>query len=103
MDRIEKGKILDDLKSTLSPDKSIEKIIIFGSFMKAENPHDIDVALISSSRENYLTIVMRYKKMLRPLSKKISIDIVPLTDKSDKESFFYKEIISGRVIYEKRD
>ncbi len=90
MTNIDKEKILNELKSNLLSDESIEKIIIFGSFTNSDSPNDIDVALFSNSNEDYLTIVMRYKKLIRNTNIKIPVDIIPVSKKTDKDSLFLK-------------
>ena len=77
----------------------VEKVIVFGSFFKTEEPGDIDVAIVQNSLNNYLELSLKYRKALRDIAKKIPLDILPL--KKDYHSFFAEEIDKGTVIYER--
>lgn len=77
----------------------IHKIIIFGSFIDLDNPNDIDIAVIQNSDSNFLILSLKYRKVLRDLSKKIPLDIIPL--KENSKGVFMEEIIKGVMIYEK--
>ena len=87
------------IKHQLSQFIEVNKIIIFGSFFKSTNPNDIDIAIVQDSDSNFLTLSLKYRKVLRELSKKIPLDIVPL--KKNTNSFFMNELIDGKVIYER--
>jgi uncharacterized protein len=89
-----KNRIIDSLKEQ----KEIKKIIIFGSFNKSDSPNDIDIAVIQNSSENYLSLSLRYRKLIRNISKEIAIDIFPISEKTDNR-FFTTEVASGEVIY----
>jgi len=95
MDKVQvKNKIVDSLKGQ----NEIEKIIIFGSFNKSEFPNDLDIAVIQDSSENYLTLALKYRKLVRDVSREIAIDIFPILNKTEN-NFFKKEVESGEVIY----
>ena len=89
-----KNKIVDSLKG----EKEIERIIIFGSFNKSKSPNDIDIAVVQNSSENYLTLALKYRRLIRNISKDIAVDIFPIVGKN-KNSFFTSEVASGEVIY----
>ena len=89
-----KKKIVDLLKEQ----EEIEKIIIFGSFNKSDLPNDLDIAVVQNSKENYINLALKYRKLLRVISKEIAIDIFPFIDKNEN-SFFRNEVESGEVIY----
>jgi uncharacterized protein len=89
-----KNKLVDLLKGQ----NEIEKIIIFGSFNKSEFPNDLDIAIVQNSSENYLTLALKYRKLVRDVSKEIAIDIFPVLNKTEN-SFFKNEVESGEVIY----
>lgn len=103
MTAIEKDKIKKDLVTYLSDDSSIEKVVIFGSFLKEENPHDLDIAIFSDEDKDYLTLAMKYRRKLRRISGQLSIDVIPVKPLCDEDSSFLKEIYRGEVVYEKRD
>ena len=91
-----KDKIIDCLKA----EEEIERIIFFGSFVFADNPHDIDVAIFQDSNNSYLDLAMKYRRLTREVAKEIPLDIIPL--KSDGPDFaFLSEIEKGVVVYER--
>ena len=89
-----KNKIVDSLKGQ----KEIEKIIIFGSFNTSDSPNDVDIAVIQNSSDNYITLALKYRKLVRNISKEIAVDIFPILEKNNN-SFFSSEVASGEVIY----
>lgn len=91
-----KRKIINSLKS----EKEIRKIVLFGSFLSSDSPHDVDVAIFQDSDENYLTLAMKYRKKTRHISKEIPLDIIPLKAESLPTAFL-DEIEGGEVVYER--
>ena len=91
-----KRKIINSLKS----EKEISKIVLFGSFLSSDTPHDVDVAIFQDSDESYLNLAMKYRKRTRHISKEIPLDIIPLKTESSP-TFFLREIESGEIVYEK--
>ncbi len=99
MDVTVKKRYIDSIKERLMNFPEVEKIIIFGSFLRSEEPHDIDVAIVQNSKNEYLDLSLKYRKALRDIARKIPIDILPL--KKDYRSFFAEEIEKGTIIYER--
>ncbi|MDP2301448.1 MAG: nucleotidyltransferase domain-containing protein [Ignavibacteria bacterium] len=93
-----KKRIVDSLRGQ----KEIEKIIIFGSFAQSDLPNDIDIAVVQDSSENYLTLALKYRKLVRNISKEIAIDVFPILRKNSN-LFFINEVASGEVIYARGD
>ncbi|MBE0572817.1 MAG: nucleotidyltransferase domain-containing protein [Ignavibacteriaceae bacterium] len=93
-----KEKVKNNIVDSLKEQKEIEKIIVFGSFNKIDSPNDIDIAVVQNSNENYLTLALRYRKLIRNISREIAVDIFPISKKNDN-SFFINEVSSGEVIY----
>ena len=87
------------IKDKLSQFGEIKKVVLFGSFINSENPNDIDIAIIQNSDENFLTLSLKYRKVLRDLSKIIPLDIVPI--KLNASGVFMQEINKGQVVYER--
>ena len=87
------------IKDKLSQFSEINKVILFGSFVKSSNPNDIDIAIIQNSNDNFLTLSLKYRKVLRELSKLIPLDIVPI--KANTNGVFLEEINKGQVVYER--
>ena len=99
---MDKQFIISEIINKLSILPDIDKIIIFGSFVKSDTPCDLDIAVFSSSHDNYLTLALNYRKSLRDLTKIIPLDVIPL--KTDiRDCSFLNEINSGEVIYERRN
>ncbi len=96
-----KADIVNTIKDALTGFSEVNKIILFGSFPKSNNPNDIDIAVIQNSNNNFLVLSLKYRKVLRELSKIIPLDIVPI--KQNINGTFLQEINKGEVIYERRD
>ena len=94
----EKKELKSKIANSLLPSSEIEKIIVFGSFLDAQSPNDIDIAIFQNSSDNYLTLALRYRKMIREISKKIPVDVIPI-ESGAKNNFLINEIEKGEVIY----
>lgn len=79
-------------------EKEIVKIIIFGSFVDSEVPHDMDVAVFQDSNEGYLPLAMKYRKKTHEISDIIPLDIIPLKSQVETDPFL-PEILNGEVVY----
>jgi len=90
-----------EIKESLVSENEIQKIILFGSFLKSNDPKDIDIAIIQSSDEPYITLAMKYRKLTRNISKKIPLDIIPIKLNPTYKNWFLSEIESGELIYER--
>lgn len=95
-----KESLKKQLINDLSSEEEIIKIVLFGSFVHSDNPNDIDVAIFQTSKESYLKLALKYRRLTRNISKKIPIDIIPIRPDA-KENSFLSEIESGEVIYER--
>jgi predicted nucleotidyltransferase len=98
----DKENMKRELVAALAGDQQVEKIVIFGSFTKTANPHDMDVAVFCDSQDDYLTLALAFRKKLRTLARTIPIDLLPITMPYDPASVFFQEINEGEVVYEKR-
>ena len=87
--------------TALVDDVTVEKIIIFGSFLTSEHPHDLDVAIFSASPADYLTQAMSFRRRLRSIARLIPLDVVPVSTLTNHDSSFLQEILKGEIIYEK--
>ncbi len=95
-----KNTIKYQIIESLKPEKEVNKIIVFGSFLASKNPKDIDVAIYQDSEEPYLSLSMKYRRLTRKIGRIIPIDIIPLKSNSSKYSFL-SEIEAGEIIYER--
>jgi predicted nucleotidyltransferase len=100
MNQKERSYIKEKLKESLSNEKEVSKIIVFGSFLKSNQPNDIDVAVFQNSQDKYLNLSLKYRKLTRDIAKIIPLDIIPVNETSN--GIFLNEINYGEVIYERR-
>lgn len=101
MNKKEKLYIKEKLKETLSKEKEVSRVIIFGSFLNSKSPRDLDVAVFQNSKEKYLNLSLKYRKLTRDIAKLIPLDIIPIRENSF--GTFLNEINLGEVIYERRN
>lgn len=100
MNSEKKDKLKEEIIKKLKSEKEIRKIVIFGSFLNSTEPHDIDVAIFQDSDENYLSLALKYRKLIREITRKIPVDIIPIRANVSEGSFL-SEIESGELIYER--
>ena len=100
MNQKERLYIKEKLKESLSKEKEVSKIIVFGSFLKSKYPNDVDVAVFQNSQAAYLNLSLKYRKLTREIAKIIPLDIIPIKENSN--GVFLNEINYGEVIYERR-
>jgi predicted nucleotidyltransferase len=99
----EHKKVLkQELVNCLKTEAEVCRVVIFGSFLNSDYPHDLDVAVFQDSDEKYLPLAMKYRKKTRDIARRIALDIIPL--KVGRNSgVFLDEIKQGEIIYERRD
>ena len=91
--------IKSKIREKLSQEKEIQKIVLFGSFVHSNNPNDIDIAIFQNSCEAYLPLSLKYRKLVRGITRVLPIDLIPI--KEDAKGVFIDEIESGEIIYER--
>ena len=82
--QIEKDEIKRTLADVLSREKEVKR----------------DIAVFQDSDENYLTLAMRYRKDVRPVARRIPVDLIPLKDGVSGDPFL-TEIKKGETVYER--
>ena len=95
----EKESLKKELAACFKDEPEVKKVVVFGSFITADSPNDLDVAVFQDSNESYLPLAMKYRRITRFLSKKIPLDILPL--KVGATGIMMDEVSRGDVIYEK--
>lgn len=95
-----KEMLKKEIADRLSEFPEVRRVVIFGSFMNSDNPHDIDIAVYQDSDESYYPLAMKYRRTLRTVANKIPIDVIPICKNPEHEPFM-KEILKGEVLYEK--
>lgn len=98
--RLQKESLKQEIKEILSQEKEVSKIFIFGSFVKSAYPNDIDIAIFQDSDKPYLELAMKYRKLIRPIARKIAVDVIPIKSTA-ADSWFLSEIKNGELIYER--
>ena len=98
----QKQSLKQQLVSLLETEREVCRIVIFGSFLSSNDPHDIDVAIFQDSDEKYLPLAMKYRRKTRDIARSIPLDILPLKAGVQGEVFM-DEIEQGEVIYERRN
>jgi hypothetical protein len=94
----EKNVLKRELVDCLRAEKEIQKIVVFGSFLYADNPHDLDVAVFQNSTGPYLAL--KYRQKTRSIARRIALDIVPLKSWTADDPFL-AEVAKGEVVYER--
>ncbi len=95
----QKEHLKNQIREKLCHEPEIQKIVLFGSFIDSNNPNDIDIAIFQNSNEKYLSLSLKYRKLVREISKILPIDIIPL--KMNAKGTFVNEIEAGEIIYER--
>jgi predicted nucleotidyltransferase len=90
------------LVNSLRTEREVCRIVIFGSFVNSNDPHDLDVAIFQDSDEKYLPLAMKYRRKTRDIARMIPMDILPLRAGIQGDTFL-DEIDRGEVIYERSD
>lgn len=96
----QKAELKESIRHCLCDESEITKIILFGSFVTSDDPHDVDIAVFQNSSQDYLSLALKYRKKIRTLAHQIPMDILPLKAHA-ADSVFMDEINGGEVIYEK--
>ena len=99
---LDKAQLKQDLVTALADDVLVEKVVIFGSFNSSDDPHDMDIAVFSTSTADYLTLALAYRRRLREIARIIPLDVLPIPLPCDPDSPFFGEINKGETVYEKR-
>lgn len=99
LSNLQKDNLKIEIKKLLGNEQEIQKIVIFGSFLQSVAPNDIDIAVIQNSKEKYLTLALKYRKLVRELAEIMPIDIFPV--KTGAQGILMDEIATGEVLYEK--
>jgi predicted nucleotidyltransferase len=99
LSRQEKENIKKELAACFAGEPEVRKVVVFGSFVTADNPNDLDIAVFQDSNESYLPLAMKYRRKTRLLARRIPLDILPL--KVGATGLMLDEISQGDIIYEK--
>ena len=100
LDHEQKEQLKRAVVECLRGEDEIQRIVVFGSFLTSDEPHDMDVAVFQTSRESYLPLALRYRRRVRPVTRRIPVDVVPIRPDPEPSSFL-PEVEQGEVIYER--
>lgn len=99
MTTTEKKEIINQVIQCLSNQEEVRRIVVFGSFFDSEQPRDLDLAVFQNSSHGYYDLALKYRRILRPVARRVSMDVIPICQAPELTSF-RKEIEKGKVIYE---
>jgi predicted nucleotidyltransferase len=94
-----KEMVKREIAARLSSFPEVRRVVIFGSFVTSDDPHDLDVAVFQDSDESYYPLAMNYRRTLRNVARMIPLDVIPVR-LDPKEGPFMQEIEKGEVLYE---
>ncbi len=97
----QKQLLRQQLVAPLAGEQEVRRIVVFGSFLHSDDPHDLDVAVFQDSNETYLPLALKYRRKTRELARIIPLDIIPLRV-GGTDGAFLAEIERSEVIYESR-
>ena len=95
-----KEMLKNEIVSRLSQFSEVRQVVIFGSFVTSNDPHDLDIAVFQDSGANYFTLAMKYRRTLRKIANKIPLDVIPIR-RNPEQGPFMQEIQKGEVLYER--
>ena len=94
-----KEELKKEIVSRLTEFPEVRRVVIFGSFVSSDEPHDLDIAVFQDSDEGYYALAMKYRRTLRTVANTIPLDVIPVR-RSPEKGPFLEEIERGEVLYE---
>jgi len=88
-----------EIAARLAGFPEVRRVVIFGSFVTSDDPHDVDIAVFQNSDESYYPLAMKYRRTLRNVARIIPLDVIPVRP-NPQQGPFMKEIEKGEVLYE---
>lgn len=95
-----KEALKKEIVARLSEFSEVQRVVVFGSFVTSNDPHDLDIAVFQDSDESYYPLAMKYRRTLRTIAKRIPLDVIPIR-RSPEHGPFMQEIQKGEVLYER--
>ena len=95
-----KDMVKKEIVAVLSGFPEVRKVVLFGSFLTSDNPHDVDIAVFQDSNEGYYLLARKYRKNLRNVARRIPLDVIPVRP-NPQNAPFLQEIEKGEVVYER--
>jgi predicted nucleotidyltransferase len=100
LSREAKEKLKEEIVSRLMEFQEVRRVVVFGSFLTSDDPHDLDIAVFQDSDEGYYPLAMKYRRTLRSVANTIPLDVIPIR-RNPVEGSFMQEIQKGEVLYER--
>ncbi len=89
-----------EIAACLAEFPEVRRVVVFGSFVTSDNPHDLDIAVFEDSDDDYYSLAVKYRRSLRSVADKIPLDVVPLRRRPQQASFL-REVDRGEVLYDR--
>lgn len=96
----EKQELKRQVAESLSAEKEVRRVVVFGSFLNSEDPCDMDIAVFQDSTEAYLPLVMKYRRKLTSIADRVPVDVIPIRP-DPRPCALLEEIEKGEIIYER--
>ncbi|HSC70081.1 MAG TPA: nucleotidyltransferase domain-containing protein [Candidatus Methylomirabilis sp.] len=94
----ERTELKQQVVACLRNEPEVRRIVLFGSFVGSASPGDVDVAVFQESDEGYLPLALKYRRLLRPVTRRIPVDVFPLRVHEATGAFLH-EVEQGEVVY----
>jgi uncharacterized protein len=94
----ERERLKREVAKRLSAEPEVRRVVVFGSFVTSPTPHDLDVAVFQESDEDYLSLALKYRRLLRSVAATIPVDVLPLRAR-EAVGEFLKDVERGEVVY----
>lgn len=94
-----KEMVKREIAARLSGFPEVRRVVIFGSFVTSDDPHDLDIAVFQDSDESYYPLARKYRRTLRNVARMIPLDVIPVRPNPEQGAFM-QEIEKGEVLYE---
>jgi uncharacterized protein len=95
-----KEKLKKKIVAGLAEFPEVQRVVVFGSLVTSDDPHDLDIVVFQDSDESYYPLAMKYRRTLRSIAKRIPLDVIPIR-RSPGQGPFMQEIRTGEVLYER--
>ena len=100
LNKAQKEMLKREVAICLATEPEVRKVVVFGSFLDSENPHDLDIAVFQESDEAYLPLALKYRRKLARIADRIPVDVIPVRPHPVPGQFL-RAIERGEVVYER--
>jgi predicted nucleotidyltransferase len=100
LSRAQKESLKREVATCLATEPEVRKVVVFGSFLDSDNPHDLDIAVFQESDEDYLPLALKYRRKLAKIADRIPVDVLPIRP-HPVPGHFLRAIERGEIVYER--